>query len=345
MPFEFELPAGPARVFTSGIGEEMAQRWATTTSEAAAFIDDTTGGLEGVAVCVFADELPVDGAELGWHENQALRAAAYGEEGIVVVSSWLIGTVEGSIQRGLVHLAQWRASDGTYPAGYADEVLGWYRNRFDDTTEAVHLAFVRQNVGLREPWPPTPWLEGPVIDEAIAWNPEAPFGGGGDFTEFAVNMLGPVVVADPFGADIEAADEAWRQSLFDESGSIPGGSKEWIIGAVLVAATILFAVWMALQGRRDKRRIARELREAAFAATEERREVADDQAVRPLVAVRAGRADPRVRGRSPGTAGVDRDQGDGSPSSGGVGTAVDSVSPRRETDHDAFRHPDFDADR
>jgi hypothetical protein len=342
--FEHELPAGPARVFTSGIGDEMARRWADTTAGAASFIDATVGGLDGVAVCVFADELPLDGVELGWHENQHLRAAAFGDEGLIVVSSWLIGTVEASIQRGLVHLAQWRTSEGTYPARFAQEVLGWYRNRFNDTTESVHLAFVRQNIGLREPWPPTPWLEGPSIADPIVWNPEARFGGAGDFTEFAVDMLGPAVVSDPFGTDIEAADEAWRQALFDESGSIPGGSREWIIGAIMVAGAILFAVWMAYQGRRDRQRIARELREAAFAATEERREVADEQAVRPLVAVRASRTDPRVRGRSSGTGVVDRDDRDRPPSGGGVGTTVDRVAPRDESGDDAFRHPDFDGD-
>jgi hypothetical protein len=346
-PFEYELSAGVARVFTSGIGEEMARRWATTTAEAASIIDGTIGGLDGVAVCVFADDLPLDGVALGWHENQRLRAAAFGDEGLIVVSSWLIGTVEGSIQRGLVHLAQWRSSEGTYPAGFAEEVLGWYRNRFNNTTESVRLAFVRQNVGLREPWPPTPWLEGPTISDPIVWNPEAGFGGAGDFARFAVDMLGPVVVADPRGsaADIEAADEAWRQALFDESGSIPGGSREWIVGAFMVAGTILFAVWMAYQGRRDRERIARELREAAFADAEQRREIADEQAVRPLVAVRASRTDPRVRGRSSGAGPVDSHDRDRSPSGGGVGTAVDRVSPRDESGDDAFRHPDFDGDR
>ena len=78
----------------------------------------------------------------------------------------------------------------------------------------------------------------------------------------AVSGTGPL--ANPFGGELEDLDTAWRQSLFDQSGSIPGGSKGWVIGLIGVTAIVSLAVFVAWWSARERRRIEAELREAAL---------------------------------------------------------------------------------
>jgi hypothetical protein len=341
--FEWVLPAGPVTLYGSGIGEPMARRFAGEIEPLATWVDDEIG-LDGVAVCVFDDELPLEDDEIGWHGAHTLRAAALGEEGLVVLSAFHAGTVAPGAHRGLIHVAQWRVSDGSYPVILADDVHGWYRNRLAGAVDAVHETYLRQNVGRREPWPPFPWMEGPRIPDTLLYDPEFRFGAGGDFTDFAVRRVGTSFLADPFSVDVAALDEAWRTSLFDESGAILGGSRGWIGGVIIVSGAILAAILMAYQGRRQRLKVEAELREGASRDAQRRRAALEEQSVRPL-APGLRRSDPRVRRTGSDSGVIDRDDGYRSPPRRGAGTALDEVSAGDETADDAFRHPGFDDDR
>ena len=102
----------------------------------------------------------------------------------------------------------------------------------DRTVEVVHNVFVRQNSGLAEPWQPFPWTVGQMLDPLV-WNPEQGYGGAGDFANYAVATAGNDVLSTPLTSDLAALDEGWRQTLFDESGAILGGSKGWGGGSAL----------------------------------------------------------------------------------------------------------------
>ena len=59
--------------------------------------------------------------------------------------------------------------------------------------EHLHTLYVRMNIGLTEPWPPTPWTAGQMRTDLL-WNPEFSYGGGGDFLNYvaAVSGTGPL---------------------------------------------------------------------------------------------------------------------------------------------------------
>jgi hypothetical protein len=340
--FETAYPAGPVMVHGSGLTEPVARRFASEIERLAVMVHEDMGGIDDAAVCVFADRIPVDAEALGWHPGHRLPAVVFGDEGIVALSAVRVGHVADGARRGLIHIAQWRATEGTYPAMLADDVLGWYRNRLDGSVAAVHEMFVRQNVGQVEPWPPFPWLDGPPISDTVTWDPVFGYGGMGAFTAFAVSRAGTSVLVDPLGSDIAGLDEAWRVALFEQSGSIPGGSREWVIGAVMVAMLVGLAVFVALMARREKRRVARIVLEASQQDAETRKRALEEQAaVRPSVPGSGRRAHPGVRGAAPG-GGVDGNDRDRPPSGRGIGTAVDDVTASDEAGDDMFRHPDFD---
>jgi len=341
--FETSASNGPVDVHGSGIGEALADRYAREWGELAALVQDEMGGLDdGVTVCVFEDTLPLDATALGWPEGQALRAAAFGDERLVVISSWLIAEAPDAGRNGVLHVAQYQVSDGSYPQPFADDVKGWYRNRIDRTVEVVHNAFVRQNTGLAEPWPPFPWTTAQMVDPLV-WNPEFGYGGAGDFTNYAVATAGSGVLSDPSESELGELDDGWRQALFDESGAIPGGSKGWIVGLVGAIALVALGVGLAMWDRRQRRRFEAQLRDLDF-LEEKAREARAAEAVRTSVATRSSGRDSRVgRGRHR-SARVTDDDRDRTPAGGAVRTGDDGVAPRGESGDDRFRHPEFDGD-
>jgi len=334
--WDSEVEAGPLTVFGSGMFPAQLQRYADDFGSLASLLEADLGPVEGITVCIFSDEIPWDAQAMGWPEGQRLHTATFGEEGLVVVSAYLAGAALDAGRQGVIHAWLWQMSDGTYPEPLAEEVKGWYRNRLEQRVEHLHALYVRMNIGLTEPWPPTPWTAGHMTDDLL-WNPEFSYGGGGDFSNYVAAVAGTAALGDPFNADLATLDTAWRQSLFDESGSIPGGSKGWVTGLVLVTTIVALAVFMAWWSAHTRRRIEAELREAARRIPVQ----ADDRVVRPSVTVRGGGANSRIRRGSARPVGVDRNDRDGAPPRGKVGTAVDEVAPGPEADDDLFRHPDL----
>ena len=343
--FETSAAAGPVMVYGSGVAATLLDRFAADYAELAVPLQAEMGGLDDdVVVCIFDGDLPLDAQAMGWPEGQKLHAAAFGEDRMVVVSAYLIAVAQGAGRAGLLHVAMWQVSGGEYPQPFGDDVAGWYRNRIDDRVEPVHAQFVRANTGLSEPWPPFQWAAGRMV-EPLLWNPEFGYGGNGDFTNFAVATAGTSILANPLGVDLATLDEGWRQGLFDESGSILGGSRGWITGLVLILAVLATGILMAWWGHVTRKRLERELREAV--ARERRRAVPPPVtgSVRPSGPVGERRGDARVGGGHSTTAVREHDRRDGSPPLREVGTAVDDVAPSAESGDDLFRHPGFHDER
>lgn len=340
--FEVEAAAGPVAVYGSGVIQPLLDRYASDWGELVVLVQAEMGGLGGgVAVCVFDDLIPLDAQALGWPEGHFLRAAAFGEEQLVVVSSWLIAETPDAGRNGLLHVAQYQVSGGDYPEPFGNEVKGWYRNRVDRTVEVVHNALVRQNTGLSEPWQPFPWTVGQMVDPLL-WNPEVGYGGAGDFANYAVTNGGNVVLSDPLGADLGSLDESWRQSLFNESGAILGGSRGWILGLLFAIGVVLLGVAVALWNRRQKRILEQRMRDLEW--LEQQAIEVERAAVRPSIAVGGGRRDSGVAGTGPQPTRVDGDDADGAPADGGVRSRRNRVPRRSKAGNDLFRHPGFDED-
>jgi hypothetical protein len=333
--FGTSAAAGAVIVRGSGINAALTERIADDLRGTAEAVQDQIGGLGGVEVCVFPDRLPLDASALGWPEGQSLRAAAFGVDGLVVLSSWLVGTVREAAIVGVVHVAEWRVSGGNYPEPFGSEVMGYYLGVANDTLVQVHNSYVRANIGQKEPWPPVPWAAGRMIDPLL-WNPEYGHGGAGDFGSYANRVGGPDVFADPDPAVLAQLDESWRNDLFEESGAVRGGSKGWIGGLIALVVVVAAGGVMAYLNRLSKRRAEEALREAAL---QERHPEPEVGPVTTSLASGVGRRDPRVRGGSPGAVGGDRDHGDRTPTRGPRGSAAHDVPPVPQSDHDAFRHP------
>ena len=176
--------------------------------------------------------------------------------------------------------------------------------------------------------------------DPLVWNPEFGYGGAGDFTNYAVASAGNSVLSDPLASDLPMLDEGWRQSLFDESGAIPGGSRGWVLGLVLAVGIVVLGIFLAVADRRSKQKIEERLRDLEF-LEEQSRAAREKEAVRTSVG--GGRRRDAGVGRSGSPSrGVDRDQGDRSPSGGAGGAGRDRVPDGSETGDDLFQHPDFD---
>jgi hypothetical protein len=339
--FDHSTTAGPVGVYGAGVPEGVLDRYGRDFGVLVDWIIEEMGGLDdSVVVCMFQNNIPLDAQALGWPEGQALRAVAFADEGIVVLSNWFPRHVPGAGYNGLIHVAQYRVSDGDYPEPFGTEVKGWYRNRLERSVDAVHNFYVRQNSGLSEPWAPFPWTVGRMVDP-ILWNPEFGYGGGGDFANFAVANGPETLLSDPLGSDLETLDEGWRQALFDESGAVPGGSRGWLTGLSVTIAVLAVGVFMPWWNRRQKRKFEAQLRDLPW-LEEQSRLAREREAVRTSIATGGGGGDPRVgRGGSP-SSGVDGDDGDGSPSGGTRRSRRDRMSSGGESGDDLFRHPGFD---
>ena len=346
--FDTRVEVGPVTILGSGLNEELTERFADDFAPVIGLLDEDLGTLDGVEVCIFDDRIPVDAQALGWPEGQALRAISFGEDRLVALSSWLIGRVPDAGRVGLIHVALWQATEGTYPQGFADDVMGWYRARLDGSLDAIHSVYLRYQIGLTEPWPPLPWTVS-TIDDPILWSPEFPYGGAGDFTDFVVEQEGIGFLADPGPDEIARLDEAWRRELFDESGAIPGGSRGWITGAIMVGSILAAAIALAVADRMYRKRTERRLREQALNPqrvwpAEETEEDEEEALVRPSVGSGGRRRDAGVGGRKAPPRGVKGDDRHRAPSGRQVGSDRDPVPPADESAHDLFRHPGLDDD-
>jgi hypothetical protein len=353
--FATTAAAGPVTVRGADLNQATTERFARDFSGTIATIEQMTpGALDGVEVCIFADRLPLDDEALGWPIGIVLRAAAFRSQGVIVLSAWQPALVPDAGRVGLAHTAQWRVADGAYPATFGIEVAGWHVSVANDELARWENLYLRQMIGETEPWPPIGWELG-TLPNTLLWNPESGYanveGGGqirltgaGVFAEFAIES-DPGIVANPDPIRLQELDEAWRNDLFDRSGSVRGGTRGWITGAIVGGLIILAAVGLFWQGRVYRRRLERQLRDLTASPPVPAAAVTDpDEAVRPSMGQGLRRGDPGIRRRVPRAVGVDEDDRDRSPARGIIGRLRDRMSSRSEAEDDAFRHPGFDRD-
>jgi hypothetical protein len=320
----------------------MTERFAGEFTQAVGWLEADISPLEGAEVCLFIDEIDINTEALGWYPGLPLRAVAFGEQGVVAVSAWQPRYTADAGVVGLIHIALWRASGGSYPQPFADDVTGWYLGRLAGTTEAIHNLYLRQQIGLREPWPPFPWSTSALADPVL-WKPEYGYGGAGDFTDFVVAAQGPGYLAAPGLEELAGLDEEWRQALFDDSGAIPGGSKGWIAGVIAAAVLLGAAIAFAWGGRVSRLRAEEALRQLAVApaAPAGAGPAAAGAAVRPSVGGRPSRGHPRVGGSGAGVVGRHGDDRDRAPAGGESGPRRDRVAKKAKPGDEIFRHPGF----
>lgn len=337
--FDTSARTGPVVVRGFGVRPEVTERFAGEFTQIVEWLEAEITSLDGVEVCLFADEVAIDAEALGWYPGLPLRAAAFGEEGVVALSAWLPRYLREAGVAGLVHIALWRTSAGAYPQPFADDVTGWYLGRLAGTTGAIHNIFLRQQIGLREPWPPFPWTVSTLADP-ILWKPEYGYGGAGDFAAYVVGAEGPGYLASPDADHLAGLDEGWRQALFDESGAIPGGSKGWIVGVIAAALLLALAIGFAWLGRVSRLRAEEALRQLALAPAAPA-PAADAAAVRPSVGGGPRRRHSRVGGGGSGAVGRDGNDRDRAPAGGEGGPGGHRVAQVPKPGDEIFRHPGF----
>jgi hypothetical protein len=344
--FDTEAPSGPVVVRGAGVTVELTERFAREFSRIVEWLEADIASLEGVEVCVFVDEVHLNAEALGWYPGLPLRAIAFGEQGVVALSAWMTRYLQDAGVAGLIHVALWRASGGLYPQPFGDDVIGWYLGRLAGTTEAIHSLYLRQQIGLREPWPPFPWSVA-TISDPILWKPEFGYGGAGDFTDYVAGVEGAGYLAAPDPDRLAVLDEGWRQALFDDSGAIPGGSKGWIAGVVaavvLLAAAVAFA-WLGRVSRLRAEEALRQLAVAPAAAAPVKGPEGAGAVVRPSIGGRSGRRHSRVGGADAGPVGRDRDDRYRPPAGGEGGAGDRRVAKPAKPGDEIFRHPGFHED-
>ncbi len=259
-PFGSRHSIGAATLRTSGLAPPIADRIAGDLGEAAELIGAELGGLDGVEICVFADELPLDAQALGWPEGQRLRAISFGPERVAALSAWQLGLVQDAGTLALAHQAQWAIGDGHYPDPLGGAVGQWYASRLDDRLGRDHAAMRYANLvrGIPED---IPWTGG-AIPERLLWNPESQLSPIGDFVDHAVADGGLDVIREPRAARLREAQAAWQRSLLAEATGSEEGTKGWIVGAVAVGVILAMAAALVattyVQHRRQRRAKVRE---------------------------------------------------------------------------------------
>jgi len=179
--------------------------------------------------------------------------------------------------------------------------------------------------------------------DPLLWNPEFGYGGGGDFANYAVTTTGNAVLSNPLESDLATVDEGWRQTLFDESGAVLGGSKGWMLGLFLAIGLVLLGVFTAWSARHQRLRIEAKMLDVEW-LEQMSREAREREVVRTSIALGGRSRDTRVRRRRSGSGGVNGNDGDRSPS-GGAGRTRDDRMPRNSKSiDDRFQHPGFDGD-
>jgi hypothetical protein len=326
---------------------ELAERFAGEFSQIVDWLEADITSMAGVEVCLFVDELDLDSEALGWYPGMPLRAIAFGEQGVVALSAWMTRYLQDAGVAGLIHVALWRAGGGSYPQPFGDDVIGWYLGRLAGTTEAIHSLYLRQQIGLREPWPPFPWSVSSSSDP-ILWRPEFGYGGAGDFTDYVAGVEGAGYLAAPDPDRLAELDEGWRQALFDDSGAIPGGSKGWIAGVIAAVVLLGAAVAFAWLGRVSRLRAEEALRLLAVAPAGGAPAVggseAEGAAVRPSVGGRTGRRHTGIGGADAGSVGRDGNDRNRTPAGREGGTRGKGVAQPAKPGDEIFRHPGFRED-
>ena len=286
---DVEAVSGRLTLYGAGVIEGQFGRFVDDFGGLAALLRRNSARSMGSRRASSLMRSPWDAQAMGWPEGQRLHTATFGEEGLVVVSAYLTRVALDAGRQGVIHAWLWQLSDGNYPEPLADEVKGWYRNRLETTVEHLHTLYVRMNIGLTEPWPPTPWTAGQMRTDLL-WNPEFSYGGGGDLRTMWLRCPAPAP-CEPVRWRTRrprhrVAAESFRPVRL-HSRRIEGlGDRS--IGVTAIVSLAVFVAWWSARARR---RIEAELREAALRIPKQ----IDVRAVRPSITDRGGGANAGIR--------------------------------------------------
>ncbi len=250
--FAVPLLAGPVTVHATGVEAGLAARLAQDVAAPAGLIAGELGGLDGVEVCVFAGELPLDAEALGWPVGQRLRAISFGPERVLVLSAWQVGLFADAAALGLAHQAEWAIGDGHYPDPLGGAVAQWYAARLDDRLPRDHSAMRYANL-IRAIPEQIPWTEG-QIPERLLWNPEFQLSPIGDFIDHVVRTEGLGALRDPDAVVLGRAQETWQRRLLAEATGSETGTKGWIGGVIVVGLILTMGLALAIGGYLQHRR-------------------------------------------------------------------------------------------
>ncbi len=244
--------AGPVAVYTTGIAAGLAERFVNDLRAAAEPMAAELGGLDGVEVCLFEGELPVDSVALGWPVGQRLRAVSFGPERVLVLSAWIPRLVLRAGAFGLAHQAEWGLAGGDYPSPLGPTIGHWYVSRIEARLERDRNVMRFANL-IRELPDAIPWTEA-SIPENLLWNPEFQLSPIGDFAGFVVENEGFEVLRNPDAATLRRLEQAWHAELLTEATGSASGTKGWMVGVAIVGGVLAFGAFVALVNLRAARR-------------------------------------------------------------------------------------------
>jgi len=255
--------AAPVTVATSGLNEAMSERFAEDAARNANRIEADFGGVDGVAVCITAQETRLDLGGLV-ARGQRLHVGAFGAEKMLVISAVEIGQMSDGIAFGLADIAAWNVAaeigmnDG-YPQPLAGAVGHWFLARDNGRTERYHSQLV-VNMFLDNPNPEQLTADDETVwtassqDDPLLFDPQFIASPIGDFIDYAVTTHGTGVLRQPQQDVWGPLEREWRIALKDELLANRTGQLDAVWGIAIVAFFILLTVGLALQRRRQKRR-------------------------------------------------------------------------------------------
>lgn len=234
----------------SGVSLALAERVANAIDPWVARAADELAPLDGAEICLFPNEMPIDAQALGWDPVRVLRAAAFGPEQALFLSTLQASELEPAAVMGVTYLAQWRV-DPAYPEPLGTAVRQFYRSGHEG--EVDRNRDVMSFAHLTERFDPIPWTEG-AIQPVLLWNIESQTSPIGDFAAYVVEQGEQGLFTAPDAERLMALDESWRGFLLDEA---RGGeaTSGWLVGLAFIAGAISLTVGIVVarwwRGRRD----------------------------------------------------------------------------------------------
>lgn len=254
--WDFEHHVSGVSVSTAGLNRATSERLAGDVDAAAAMMSADGLAPGSAAVCLFADDIPLDAADLA-PPGQQLHAVAWLPDQVVAVSASSLRLVRRAAVLGLTHAILWhRDAEGGYVEPLSSAIAQWYVSRVEGTLGLRHAEMRRAN--FFEPLIGTEWTAG-IQQPVLVWNPQFQDSAIGDIVDYAVRHHGSSVLLDPDPVLWERIEREWSAALLAELLGEDFRTTGWVLGLVVFVGVILLAVVLGLRARRVKRsRLRRE---------------------------------------------------------------------------------------
>ncbi len=232
-----QLRSGAISIESSGVTEELGNRFDAEIALAAGWITDDIGPYSAT-VCLVSDESAIDvsrfviGTRLHAHSDLPDR--------LFVLNIERYGFVAPAGAYALSQHALWQNNgDQAFPEPVADVVGHWYRARILERLEQYHRDVVLSNFFGTESfidW--TARSQEPIQN----WDPENNFLPIGDFMDFAVATYGTDILLETDGDVWSDTEGEWRIALRNDLRGRDTDTTGWIGGVALTAAAVVVAL-------------------------------------------------------------------------------------------------------